>query len=420
MRVWQVLSIVLVTSMDGATSIYEGLRGHQVWSVNGDTDGLVSQLRLRGMVDVLHHSGPTQKLRVSPEFASDVLANFQDAGLEYHAVIGDLAAFLQEEENRDRSVRRESEDSCTAHRCSAPLHAQYMTFEQMEWYLKQVNETSPSKISVSSIGRSVLGRDLWLAHLKATNSTGRSVWIEAGIHAREWISSAVALHIIHKLLYDDSVMADVDVYVVPMANPDGYVYTWTNDRLWRKNRRPVANSSCDGVDLNRNWDDHFGVGASSHACSEIYDGLFAFSEPETQALRDAMQKEKDNLILVLSLHSFGQTLLYPWGWSATKEAPGTLQLIAVGKIFVEAIRAATGRHYSVKNSARDLYVASGTTDDWAMAVLGTKYVYTVELRDQGFTGFLLPAAEIVPCSVEVWHGLQEVIKHIIKEETTSL
>lgn len=54
------------------------------------------------------------------------------------------------------------------------------TLLQMEWYLKEVNRTFPSKISVTSIGRSVEGRDLWLAHLKATNPTGRSVWIEAG------------------------------------------------------------------------------------------------------------------------------------------------------------------------------------------------------------------------------------------------
>lgn len=212
--------------------------------------------------------------------------------------------------------------------------------------------------------------------------------------------------------------AEVDVYVVPMANPDGYVYTWTTNRFWRKNRRINADSDCNGVDLNRNWDFHFGVGASDRPCSEVYKGPSAFSEPETRALRDAMLREKDNLMLVLSLHSYGQFLLYPWGWTAEEEAPGTPQLIATGQVFVEAVKAATGAQYSVKNSAGDLYLASGATDDWAMAMLGTKYVYTLELRDTGGSGFLLPEAKIVPCSEEVWYGLTEVIKNISSEYIT--
>ena len=75
-------------------------------------------------------------------------------------------------------------------------------------------------------------------------------------------------------------------------------YTWNGDRLWRKNRRP--GSPCDGVDLNRNYNDHWGGvsghmtaiplgilftlqdGSSSNPCSETYHGSSAASEPETQ------------------------------------------------------------------------------------------------------------------------------------------
>ena len=63
---------------------------------------------------------------------------------------------------------------------------------------------------------------------------------------------------------------------VPVVNPDGYEvilkkevmylfqiddffqYTWTTNRLWRKNRHPTPGSACTGVDLNRNYDDHWG------------------------------------------------------------------------------------------------------------------------------------------------------------------
>lgn len=207
-------------------------------------------------------------------------------------------------------------------------------------------------------------------------------------------------------------MANMDILVVPMANPDGYVYTWTTDRFWRKNRRINAGTTCAGVDLNRNWDYHFGVGASTNPCSNVYKGPSAFSEPETQVLRNAMLKRKDNLKLILSLHSFGQKLLYPWGWSSSVKAPDTPQLVALGQVFAQAIKNATGTEYNVKNSAGGLYLASGATDDWATAVLKTKYAYTLELRDLGQQGFLLDQRNILPCSEEVWHGLTEVIKHI--------
>ena len=51
-------------------------------------------------------------------------------------------------------------------------------------------------------------------------------------------------------------LADLyDWYFLPVINADGYVYTWTHDRLWRKSRKPNPESEdCVGVDLNRNFD----------------------------------------------------------------------------------------------------------------------------------------------------------------------
>jgi len=48
---------------------------------------------------------------------------------------------------------------------------------------------------------------------------------------------------------------EAEFVIIPVLNVDGYVYTWTNDRLWRKNRRPPpAGGTCYGIDLNRNYD----------------------------------------------------------------------------------------------------------------------------------------------------------------------
>lgn len=105
-------------------------------------------------------------------------------------------------------------------------------------------------------------------------SLRRSVWIDGGIHAREWISTATVLYTIARLI-NGTLARDVEVrklidtydfYFMPVVNPDGYVYTHDdvenrvnknneNDqeqrRMWRKNRRP--HEDCPGVDLNRNF-----------------------------------------------------------------------------------------------------------------------------------------------------------------------
>merc|ERR1712130_923368 len=66
-----------------------------------------------------------------------------------------------------------------------------------------------------------------------------------GIHAREWISPAVATFIVRELVEDyaehPSYIDNINWYFLPSANPDGY---------WRKNRAPNSGSSCYGTDLN--------------------------------------------------------------------------------------------------------------------------------------------------------------------------
>jgi len=104
-----------------------------------------------------------------------------------------------------------------------------------------------------------------------------------------------------------------DYYVFPSVNPDGYVYTHTTDRMWRKTRIP-GGSSCYGTDANRNFDFHWlEIGASTNPCSETYAGPSPFSEIESRLLANFLTSMSDKFDVYLAFHSYSQLLLFPFG-----------------------------------------------------------------------------------------------------------
>lgn len=80
--------------------------------------------------------------------------------------------------------------------------------------------------------------------------------------------------------------------------------------------------------------------------------------------------------------------------------------------FLQRIRALTGKTYQVGMAGPLLYPVGGASDDWAKHA-GIDYVYTVELRDQGEYGFLLPADQIIDTSKEA-HTISLTVIEAIK------
>lgn len=189
-------------------------------------------------------------------------------------------------------------------------------------------------------------------------------------------------------------------YIMPVMNPDGYEYSRKVNRLWRKNRSASKRSQCLGVDLNRNFDIGWnGYGSSNNPCSDTYRGTKAASELETQAVVEFLSKRKHNLESYLTFHSYGQMVVYPWAYKAVKVADSS-DLQRVANSAVQRIEKKTGSIYRASVTHEVLGIAGGGSDDWSRSALETKYVYTIELRDRGNYGFVLPPSQILETAIE--------------------
>ncbi|XP_025785811.1 carboxypeptidase A4 isoform X2 [Puma concolor] len=276
----------------------------------------------------------------------------------------------------------------------------------------------PDLASRVKIGHSFENRSMYVLKFGTAEGGRRpAVWLNAGIHSREWISVATAIWTARKIASDygkdptiTSILEKMDIFLLPVANPDGYVYTQTQNRLWRKTRSINPGSRCVGTDPNRNWNASFaGEGASDNPCSEIYHGPHANSEVEVKSVVDFIQ-EHGNFKCFIDLHSYSQLLMYPYGYTV-KKAPDADELDKVARRAAKALASLSGTTYQVGPTCTTVYPASGSSVDWAYDN-GIKYAFTFELRDTGHYGFLLPANQIIPTAEETWLGLKTIMEHV--------
>ncbi|XP_032683426.1 carboxypeptidase B-like [Odontomachus brunneus] len=334
----------------------------------------------------------------------------RNAGLEYDILINDVQQAIKDENPSLSPDVQEELEGRKGHRME---WTSYHRLEDIYGFLDYLAETYPDLCSVMTIGHSIEGRPLKVLRISNGKPNAPAIWIDGGIHAREWISPASVTYIIDYLVENNENL-DVDYYILPVANPDGYEYTFVTDRLWRKNRRKAG--YCSGVDLNRNFGYRWGgKGTSKDVCREIYSGAAPFSEPETDAIRNFFEASSANFKAYLSYHSYGQYILYPWGYDQ-RVPPDYADLDTIGRKAATAMKMAggAGSVYTVGNSASLLYAASGGSDDWAKALLKIKYTYTIELRDTGKHGFILPARYIIPTAKEALAAV-EVITEACKK-----
>lgn len=245
----------------------------------------------------------------------------------------------------------------------------YHTYAEMIDELKQVVQQYPHIAQLQVIGHSVEDREIYAIkisdypHLEEIYEP--AVLYVGNIHAREIITPEIILyflqHLVQRYGTDERITRIVNerqLWLVPTLNPDGHVHVETVDVWWRKNRRLNADSSY-GVDLNRNFSYHWGVdniGSSPIPYDDTYRGPQAFSEPESQTIRDLVRTR--HFIAAIFYHSYGRSWLFPWS-SEYRQTPHH-------DVFLEMSRHMTqGNDYVIGNVGTGaIYVVNGDTDDY--------------------------------------------------------
>jgi hypothetical protein len=271
-------------------------------------------------------------------------------------------------------------------------------------YIQNLGAQNPDDlVQIHDIGTTEHGRTIWAIELTQdanghTEGTRPAVLYTALQHAREWISGEVNRRLLEWYIkkYHEGVpqvvnlLDSTELWFVLVANPDGYQYTFDVDRLWRKNTHDNNGDDVidpfDGVDPNRNFPDHWGYddeGSSPYPNGETYRGTEAADQEETKALMNLY--DDVDFAFHVNYHSFGQLLLYSFGWQVQTPSADDPIFVALSgtdkKPAIQDFNPGVGA---------DLYITNGETTDFAHSSQGT-LAWTPELSEgSNGDGFVFP------------------------------
>ncbi|PSW20829.1 peptidase [Photobacterium sanctipauli] len=232
------------------------------------------------------------------------------------------------------------------------MKTQYLSYQDTIDFLTEAMAKYPDLIRLQSIGETHEGRPIMMVTVSqdvAYADLKPALLYTGTIHAREWIGIELAVNFIQYLL--DNYPSNPDVvealtrntlYMVPCLNPDGFEYSRNHFSFWRKNRRDNGDGSF-GVDLNRNFGVNFRH--STNTQSNIYGGPAAFSEPETQAIKQFVEAH-DNIRIALDYHSQGNVFFPAHKFNHEAEIEGTDLNILCANMARE-IHKVTKRQYGI-------------------------------------------------------------------------
>ncbi|NJD59717.1 MAG: hypothetical protein C3F13_12825 [Anaerolineales bacterium] len=322
----------------------------------------------------------------------------------------------------------------------APLDPRYYYFDNyvtngndlyMVDFMRGISDTYSSIAELIDIGNAWQAaqgghiRDMWVMRITSENPNFGPIedkpafFLFANVHAREVTTPEMAIRYIKYLtsgyLSQGGYEIDPDVtwlvnhhavYILVSQNPDGHAINEANWSLYRRKNMDTAGCTYDpnnwGVDLNRNSSFKWGCcgGSSGSPCAETYRGPTRNSEPETQAFQtffasifpDQNGNNGDDQIpgaapnnatgIFLSLHSYGDEVLWPWGFDDSLNPPNGAQLTTIGRKL-----AYLTSYYPLHN----LYTVDGDNADWVYGKFGVP-AFTYEIgADSGTCGNFFPS-----------------------------
>ncbi|XP_017821251.2 carboxypeptidase B [Callithrix jacchus] len=413
------LALLVLATVALASAHHGGkhFEGEKVFRVNVADENQINIIRKLASTTQIDFWKPDSVTQIKPHSTVDFRVKAEDIvtvenvlkqkELQYKVLISNLRNVL--EAQFDSRVR------ATGH-----SYEKYNKWETIEAWTQQVTTENPDLISRSVIGTTFEGRTMYLLKVGKAGQNKPAIFMDCGFHAREWISPAFcqwfvreAVRTYGREIHMTELLDKLDFYVLPVVNVDGYIYTWTKNRLWRKTRSTHAGSSCFGTDLNRNFDAGWcKIGASQNPCDETYCGTAAESEKETKALADFIRNNLSSIKAYLTIHSYSQMMLYPYSYDY-KLGTNNVELNALAKAAVKELATLHGTKYTYGPGATTIYPAAGGSDDWAYDQ-GIRYSFTFELRDRGRYGFLLPESQIRATCEETMLAIKHVASYVLE------
>jgi hypothetical protein len=298
----------------------------------------------------------------------------------------------------------------------------YHTYAEIQTAMDSIHNMHGAITSArSNIGNTLEGRGMWVMKISSSPNADNGtpeVFFNSLIHAREPEGMEALLYFMNWLTdnYGTDPMATYlvnnrQMYFLPCVNADGYVYNQTTTPggggMWRKNRRLNSDGSY-GIDLNRNFDAAWGIdnnGSSPTPSDETYRGTAAFSELETQHLRDFINAH--HFVTQEDCHTSGDYLLIPWGTSYYPPPSGnglcpddaTYRMITDSMNYF--IHSVNGVYYTAGTAWQVLYNTNGGSFDWEYGDASHQKIYamTTEIGNSS-DGFWPPTNRILPLAQE--------------------
>nr|XP_021186497.2 carboxypeptidase B [Helicoverpa armigera] len=420
--------LALVTMYALAAAKHEKYFGWKTYIVNTTTEEQVIKLVSTGTklgVDFLTTPNLEEEglLLVNPKQQEELTRSLNALGIQYRTHADNIKSLL----DHDDFLIKEQNKSIALRSDVFMPYDNYQPLDVIYNFMDAIASKFPTTTKLVRNSFSFDRRPIKYMKISNTNFQDEKkpvILIDGGIHAREWIAPPVVTWIIRKLtegLNERHLLDDQDWILVPVVNPDGYDYTFTQDRYWRKTRSTNTHHNarrCPGVDGNRNFAHFWNTSdTSSDPCSLIYPGNYAFSELETSLLRDILQQYRSRIVMYINLHSFGSMILYPWLHDGSRSRRAHY-LHLVGTAMADAIHYHSLHHfpgYRVGNGATILYGASGSGVDYAHS-LGIPLAFAFELPglSESNHGFNLEPRYIKQVCLETWAGIKVGVKQATK------